>query len=84
MAMTDQHPHTQLETKSLNSQPTIELVGQTRQQEARIAVGTAVGLIEKGVSPSDITITAVDVDPYEEFLERAAKRYGVACRLDTA
>ena len=83
MAMTDQHPHTQLETESLSSQPTIELVGQTRQQEARIAVGTAVGLIEKGVSPSDITITAVDVDPYEEFLERAAKRYGVTLAVWT-
>ena len=81
--MTDQHPHAQLEIESLNPPPAIELVGQTRHQEARIAVGTAAGLIEKGVSPSDITITAVDVDPYEEFLERAAKRYGVTLAVWT-
>jgi len=83
MEMIDQDRKTPLKIESSNSPPTIELVGQTRHQEARVAVGTAAGLIEKGVSPSDITITAVDVDPYEEFLERAAKRYGVTLAVWT-
>jgi ATP-dependent helicase/nuclease subunit B len=56
--------------------PTVELVGRTRQEEARLAVATAAGLIERGVSPSDIVIATADVDRYEDSLDRAAARYG--------
>jgi ATP-dependent helicase/nuclease subunit B len=56
--------------------PTVELVGRTRQQETRLAVATAAGLIEQGVSPSDIVIATADVDRYEDALNRAAARYG--------
>lgn len=83
MAMTTQDPKTQLENDCLSSPPAIEFVGRTRHQEARIAVGTVAGLIEQGVSPSDITLTTVDVDLYEDSLKRAAKRYGVTLAVWT-
>jgi len=73
--MTHEASEALLTTKSTSARPVVELVGQTRHEEARIAVATAAGLLENGVSPSDIAITAVDLDPYEDLLERAAKRY---------
>ena len=68
---------------SASGRPVVELVGQTRHTEARIAIATAAGLIENGVSPSDIVITTVDLDPYEDLLERAATRYGVTLAVWT-
>lgn len=56
--------------------PAVELVGRTRQAEARLAVATAAGLIEAGISPSDVVITTADIDRYEDALDRAATRYG--------
>lgn len=56
--------------------PTVELVGRTRQEEARLAVATAASLVEQGVSPSDIVIATADVDRYEDALTRATARYG--------
>ncbi|SNR67885.1 PD-(D/E)XK nuclease family protein [Halorubrum vacuolatum] len=58
------------------STPAVELVGRTRQEESRLAIATAAGLIEHGVSPSDIVITTADVDRYADALTRAATRYG--------
>ena len=69
----DQAPAT---TSEGGHTPTVELVGRTRQEEARLAVATAAGLIEQGVSPSDIVIATADVDRYEDSLDRAAARYG--------
>lgn len=63
--------------------PSVALVARTRQQEARAAVATAGGLIDHGISPSDIAITAVDVDPYEDALTRASRRYGMTLAVWT-
>lgn len=81
--MTHEASETPLATESTGDRPVVEFVGQTRHEEARIAVATAAGLLEDGVSPSDIVITAVDLDPYEDLLERAAKRYGLTLAVWT-
>ncbi|GAB6880662.1 hypothetical protein JCM17823_29360 [Halorubrum gandharaense] len=65
------------------SPPAVEVVARTRQEEARAAVATVAGLVDRGVSPSDIAITAVDVDPYEDALTRAARRYGMTLAVWT-
>jgi len=83
MAMTNGLSKTPLADGSTSHPPAVELIGQTRHREARIAVGTAAGLIKQGISPSDIVITAVDLDPYEDLLERAAKRYGLTLAVWT-
>lgn len=79
MAVIDQPPT----DGSTSDPPAVELVGQTRHTEARIAIATAAGLVEHGISPSDIVITAVDLDPYEDLLERAARRYGLTLAVWT-
>jgi len=81
--MTNESSETPVTEGSTSDRPVVELVGQTRHEEARIAVATAAGLLENGVSPSDIAITAVDLDPYEDLLERAAKRYGLTLAVWT-
>jgi len=83
VAMTNESSEMPLAKGSTSARPVVELVGQTRHEEARIAVATAAGLLENGVSPSDIAITAVDLDPYEDLLERAAKRYGLTLAVWT-
>jgi len=75
VAMTNESSELAPTKESTSDRPVVELVGQTRHKEARIAIATAAGLLEYGVSPSDIVITAVDLDPYEDLLERAAARY---------
>jgi len=83
MAMIDQPSKTPPTDGSTSDPPAVELVGQTRHTEARIAIATAAGLVEHGISPSDIVITAVDLDPYEDLLERAARRYGLTLAVWT-
>jgi len=83
VAMTWESSETPVTEGSTSDRPVVEFVGQTRHEEARIAVATAAGLLENGVSPSDIAITAVDLDPYEDLLERAAKRYGLTLAVWT-
>lgn len=81
--MSDQSSNTPSLNGLTNGRPVVELVGQTRHTEARIAIATAASLIEYGVSPSDIAITTVDLDPYEDLLERAARRYGLTLAVWT-
>lgn len=81
--MTHDFSETPLATESTSDRPVVEFVGQTRHEEARIAIATAASLLENGVSPSDIAITAIDLDPYEDLLERAAKRYGLTLAVWT-
>ncbi|MDB2242685.1 hypothetical protein [Halorubrum ezzemoulense] len=63
--------------------PAVELVARTRQEESRLAVAMAAGLIERGISPSDIVIATADVDRYEDSLNRAAARYAVTTAIWT-
>ncbi|NHN48492.1 hypothetical protein G9464_12940 [Halostella sp. JP-L12] len=57
--------------------PTFALSTRTRAAEARAAMAVVAGLVDRGVSPSDVTVVVRDLDPYEEPLSRAADRYGV-------
>jgi len=63
--------------RGADAPPAVELVGRTRQDEARLAVASVRNLLEHGVSPSDVVITTADPDRYEAELDRAAARYGV-------
>jgi len=56
--------------------PATELVAETRAEEARAALAAAEGLLDAGVSVSDIVFAARDIDRYERPLTRAATAYG--------
>ncbi|MFD1635370.1 hypothetical protein ACOZ4L_16845 (plasmid) [Haloplanus ruber] len=56
--------------------PVTEIVAKTRAEEARAAVATCDGLLQKGVSVSDIAIVARDIDKYERVLTTASDIYG--------
>jgi ATP-dependent helicase/nuclease subunit B len=56
--------------------PATELVAETRAEEARAALAVAEGLLDAGVSVSDIVFVARDIDRYERPLSRAATAYG--------
>ncbi|MWV64857.1 hypothetical protein GRS48_08495 [Halorubrum sp. JWXQ-INN 858] len=71
----DREPRGALERTTVP--PAVELVSRTRAAEARAAIATVAGLVSRGVSPSDVLVTAVDVDSYEDALRRAAGRYGL-------
>lgn len=57
--------------------PVASLAAGTRHDEARAAMALVAALVDHGISPSDVTVVVRDVDPYEEPLTRAARRYGV-------
>lgn len=56
--------------------PTTEIVAETRTEEARAALAICEGLLEDGVSVSDIVLVARDIDQYERPLTRASSAYG--------
>ena len=56
--------------------PVTELVAETRAEEARAALAVCDGLLENGVSVSDIALVARDIDRYERPLTRASSVYG--------
>jgi ATP-dependent helicase/nuclease subunit B len=57
--------------------PVASLAAGTRREEARAAMALVAALVDCGISPSDVTVVVRDIDPYEEPLTRAARRYGV-------
>lgn len=57
--------------------PVASLAAGTRHDEARAAMALVAALVDRGISPSDVTVVVRDVDPYEEPLTRAARRYEV-------
>jgi ATP-dependent helicase/nuclease subunit B len=56
--------------------PTTEIVAETRAEEARAALAVCDGLLEDGVSVSDIALVGRDIDQYERPLTRASSAYG--------
>lgn len=56
--------------------PTTEIVAETRSEEARSALAVCDGLLNDGVSVSDIALVARDIDRYERPLTRASSAYG--------
>ena len=58
------------------STPATEIVAETRPEEARAALAVCEGLLEAGVSVSDIALVARDIDRYERPLTRASSAYG--------
>ncbi|WP_277543638.1 PD-(D/E)XK nuclease family protein [Haloarcula laminariae] len=62
-------------TATVTDHQPLEVVTRTRQTEARTAMALVSGLCAAGVPVRDITLVARDVDRYEEFLLRGARRY---------
>lgn len=56
--------------------PATEIIAETRQEEARVAMAVVEGLLQRGVSISDIVVVARDADAYERPLSRTANVYG--------
>ncbi|MFC7059896.1 hypothetical protein [Halovenus salina] len=56
--------------------PATEIVAETRQHEARVAVALCESLLRERATVSEIAIVARDIDQYEQPLTRAASSYG--------
>ncbi|WP_197092951.1 PD-(D/E)XK nuclease family protein [Haloferax gibbonsii] len=69
----EQHGQTAISPPTV---PVAELTASTRREEARIAMALVAGLLDEGISPSDIIVAARDADKYEQPLSHAADIYG--------
>ncbi|MFC6952887.1 hypothetical protein [Halorubellus litoreus] len=57
--------------------PVVEMVSETRRDEARSVMALVAALKQRGVPIRDIAVVARDLDTYEEPLSRAAVRQGI-------
>ncbi|WP_254271014.1 hypothetical protein [Haloarcula marina] len=62
--------------ESLVDATVTELIARTRDEEARAVAALVDGVLQSGVSPSDIAVVARDADAYERHLARAMPVYG--------